>query len=99
LSAESSAAIPSRYLIVAQLKLSSLQTLAEAIAKLGNSCPVADNAWIVASTYSLATVRNLLRPLVRPAEQLVIVDIARDRATWTGYGPSDEARLRQMWNG
>jgi hypothetical protein len=98
LSAEPSAAKPSRYVIIAQLKLTPIQAVDQAILKLGNSCRVADSTWIVASTYSHSTVHNLLRPVLRPADQLVIVDIARDKATWSGYGPSDEARLRQMWN-
>ena len=88
---------PSRYVVIAQLKLSSPQALEQAIFKLGSACGVADNVWILASTYPLAAIHNLLRPVLRSADQLVIVDIAHDRATWANYGPSDEARLRQMW--
>jgi len=88
---------PSRYVVIAQLKLGSPQALAQAIVKLGSACAVGDNVWLLASTYPLATIHNLLRPVLRSPDQLVIVDIARDRATWANYGPSDEARLRQMW--
>jgi hypothetical protein len=89
---------PSRYVVIALLKLSSTQALEQAIFKLGSACAVADSVWILASIYPLVTIHNLLRPVLRSADQLVIVDIARDKATWAGYGPSDEARLRQMWN-
>lgn len=97
MSAEQLAAKPSRYVIVAQLKLSSIDALEQAISKLGNACRLAESAWIVVSTHPLSTLHNLLRPVVRPADKLVIADIARDKATWAGYGPSEEARLRQMW--
>jgi hypothetical protein len=88
---------PSRYVIVAQLKLTSADVLQEAIFKLGTACVIADSAWIVASTYSLAALHNLLIQLLRPIDQLFIIDIARDKASWTSFGPSDEARFRQLW--
>jgi hypothetical protein len=91
------AAKSSRYVIIAQLRLTSTQIFAEAISRLGTAYGIADSAWILASTYTLATIHNLLIQSLRPSDQLFIVDIARDRASWTSYGPSDEARIRQMW--
>jgi len=98
MSAEPTAAKPTRYLIVAQLKLTSIQALEQAIRSIGNTCAVADSSWLVASTHPLATIHNLLRPVIRPVDQLLIVDADHAKATWTGYGPSDEAKLRQIWN-
>ncbi|MFL6689301.1 MAG: hypothetical protein ACJ8IR_03800 [Alphaproteobacteria bacterium] len=97
LSVEPLPAKPSRYVIIAQLRLTSTQVFAEAISRLGTVCAVAESAWILASTYTLATIHNLLVQSLRPADRLFIVDIARDKASWTSYGPSEEARIRQMW--
>lgn len=97
MSAESPAAQPSRYVIVTQLKLSAPQVVADAVSKLGPAFQIADNAWILASTSSLVTIRNLLIQQVRPGDRLFIVDIAHDKAGWSGYGPSEDARFRQRW--
>lgn len=99
LSAQSTTVKLSRYAIIAQLKLTSGRALEHAILKLGSACAIADNAWLLATTHPLVAVHNLLRPVLRPTDQLVILDIARDKAAWTGFGPSEEARLRQMWIG
>jgi hypothetical protein len=98
MSAEPAAAKPTRYLIIAELKLTSIPALEQAIRNIGNTCAVAESSWIVASTHPLGTIHNLLRPVVRPADQLLIVDTDHSKATWTGYGPSDEAKLRLMWS-
>jgi hypothetical protein len=96
-SAEPPATKPSRYVVIAQLKLGSITALNALIRQLGTSCAIAESAWLLASTHSMAALRNLLLPGLRSGDQLFIVDMGRDKATWTNYGPADEARFRQMW--
>ena len=89
---------PSHFVIVADLKSSSISGLEEEIFTLGQAHRFMPQAWILSSEASINTIRNALVQKLGKIDTLFIVDAAHDKAAWFNFGPESDTRIRKMWS-
>jgi hypothetical protein len=88
----------SQFIIMADLKSGSLDTLEAEISNLGPSYAVLPQAWIVSSEQSVNAIRNALVQKLGKRDVLFIVDATHNKAAWFNFGPEIDARIRRIWN-
>ncbi|MGH6888666.1 MAG: DUF4339 domain-containing protein [Rhizomicrobium sp.] len=93
----SSAGERARFMIVADLKSGSIAKLEEAIARLGQSCTIMPQAWLLSSDQPISIIRNLLVQQIGKLDLLFVIDATNDRAAWFNFGPEADARIRKFW--
>ena len=88
---------PSHFVIVADMKSSSISGLEEEIFSLGQAHRFMPQAWVLSSDASINTIRNALVQKLGKIDTLFIVDAAHDKAAWFNFGPESDTRIRRMW--
>lgn len=89
---------PSHFVIIADLKSSSISGLEEEIFTLGQAHRFMPQAWVLSSEASINTIRNALVQKLGKIDTLFIVDAAHDKAAWFNFGPESDTRIRKMWS-
>ncbi len=89
---------PSHFLIIADMKSSSINGLEEAIFNLGHAHPLLPQAWLLTTEDSINAVRNALVQKLGTLDVLFVVDTTHDKAAWFNFGPESDSRLRRFWN-
>lgn len=89
---------PSHFVIVTDLKYSSISGLEEEIFTLGQAHRFMPQAWVLSSDASINTIRNALVQKLGKIDTLFIVDAAHDKAAWFNFGPESDTRIRKMWS-
>lgn len=89
---------PSHFVIIADLKSSSIAALEEEIARLGPTHCFMPQAWVLSSEASINVVRNTLVRKLGKLDALFIVDAVHDKAAWFNFGPESDSRIRRMWS-
>ena len=87
----------SRFIIVADMKSGSIGGLEEEIAKLGNTCSVLPQVWLLSTELTISAIRNALIQKLGKVDMLLVIDAARDKAAWFNFGPEMDARIRRLW--
>jgi uncharacterized protein DUF4339 len=88
---------PSHYLIVAEMKSSSIAAIEEEIFRMGAAYPVLPQAWILASEMPIGALRNLLVQKLGKLDQLFITNASQDKIAWINLGMEAEIRVRRVW--
>ena len=86
------------FLVIADMKSRPVAGLEEEIFNLGPAFEIVPQVWMVATTFSLTAVRNVLTQKLGKIDVLFIVDTSRNKATWFNFGPEAEARIRRVWS-
>jgi len=94
---EIASGLPSHFVIIADMKSSSISGLEEEIFHLGNAHRFMNQAWVLSSEASINTIRNALVQKLGKLDTLFIVDAAHDKAAWFNFGPESDTRIRKMW--
>jgi hypothetical protein len=94
---ELSTGLPSHFVIIADMKSSSISGLEEEIFHLGQAHRFMGQAWVLSSEASINTIRNALVQKLGKLDTLFIVDAAHDKAAWFNFGPESDTRIRKMW--
>ena len=89
---------PSHFVIIADMKSSSISGLEEEIFNLGQAHRFMPQAWVLSSDASINTIRNALVQKLGKIDTLFIVDAAHDKAAWFNFGPESNTRIRRMWS-
>jgi hypothetical protein len=89
---------PSHFVIVADMKSSSISGLEQEIFNLGPAHRFMPQAWVLSSEASINTIRNALVQKLGKIDTLFIVDAAHDKAAWFNFGPESDTRIRRMWS-
>ncbi|GAA0537311.1 hypothetical protein FHS83_003432 [Rhizomicrobium palustre] len=87
----------SRFLVLADMKSRSIAGLEEEIFRFGRAVPLMPQAWLLITDQSLNAVRNCLIQKLGRIDTLFVVDIARNKAAWSGYGLEADSRIRRVW--
>ena len=95
---ELASGLPSHFVIIADMKSSSITGLEEEIFHLGSAHRFMSQAWVLSSEASINTVRNALVQKLGKLDTLFIVDAAHDKAAWFNFGPETDSRVRKMWS-
>ena len=95
---ESSASDRSRFVIISDMKTSSISALEEEIFKLGPAYRFMPQSWVLTSEASLNTIRHALMQKLGKLDTIFIVDTVHDRAAWFNFGPEADTRVRRMWS-
>ena len=95
---EPQASAPCHFVIMAEMKMRSVDALEQAIVSLGQTAPLVPNAWLLTTTQNFNTVRNTLVPKLGQPDAIFIVDTTHDRASWLNFGPEPESRIRRVWD-
>lgn len=85
------------FIIAADLKSGSIARLEEAIAKLGQCCPIMPQVWLLSSDQPISIIRNMLTQQVGKLDLLFVIDATNDKAAWFNFGPEADARIRKFW--
>lgn len=85
------------FIIAADLKSGSIARLEETIAKLGQSCPIMPQVWLLSSDQPISIIRNMLTQQVGKLDLLFVIDATNDKAAWFNFGPEADARIRKFW--
>jgi hypothetical protein len=85
------------FIIAADLKSGSITRLEEAIARLGQSCAIMPQTWLLSSDQPISTIRNLLVQQIGKLDLLIVIDATNDKAAWFNFGPEADARIRKFW--
>ena len=88
---------PGHFLIVADMKSSSVSMLGEEIAKIGPSQQILPQAWVLTCELPLGTLRNLLVQNLGKLDTVVVVDATNDKLTWSNLGLEAEIGVRRIW--
>ena len=94
---ELSTGLPGHFVIIADMKSSSISGLEEEIFHLGQAHRFMGQAWVLSSEASINTIRNALVQKMGKLDTLFIVDAAHDKAAWFNFGPESDTRIRKMW--
>ena len=86
-----------RYLILADMKSSSISALDDEIQNLGVSYELLPQVWLLVTDQGINTVRNTLIRKLGKIDVLFIVDAARNKAAWFNFGIEADARIRRVW--
>jgi hypothetical protein len=89
--------LPSHFVVIADMKSSSISGLEEEIFNLGTAHRFMSQAWVLSSEASINTIRNALVQKLGKLDTLFIVDAAHDKAAWFNFGPETDTRIRKMW--
>ncbi len=89
---------PSHFVIIADMKSSSISGLEEEIFNLGQAHRFMPQSWVLSSDASINTIRNALVQKLGKIDTLFIVDAAHDKAAWFNFGPESDTRIRRMWS-
>ena len=95
---EPSASDRSRFVIISDMKTSSISALEEEIFKLGPAYRFMPQSWVLTSEASLNTIRHALMQKLGKLDTIFIVDTVHDRAAWFNFGPEADTRVRRMWS-
>lgn len=88
---------PSHFVILADMKSSSINGLEEAIFNLGHAYPLMPQMWLLTTEDLINAVRNTLVQKLGTLDMLFIVDTTHDKAAWFNFGPEADVRLRRFW--
>jgi hypothetical protein len=88
----------SRFVIISDMKSSSISSLEDEIFKLGPAYRFMPQAWVLTSEASLNTIRHALMQKMGKLDTIFIVDTVHDRAAWFNFGPEADTRVRRMWS-
>ena len=94
---ELSTGLPGHFVIIADMKSSSITGLEEEIFNLGQAHRFMGQAWVLSSEVGINTIRHALVQKLGKIDTLFIVDAAHDKAAWFNFGPENDARVRRMW--
>lgn len=86
-----------RYIIIADMKSGSIAGLEDEIFRLGPTCRIMSQAWILASEIPINVVRTGLVQKLGKLDNLLIVDTTNDKAAWFNFSIDMEAKLRSLW--
>jgi hypothetical protein len=86
------------FLIVADMKSSSVDGLADKIHSLGQACTIVPQVWLLKTDESVNAIRNHLVQQLGKLDVLFIVDCTNDKAAWFNFGPEPESRIRRVWS-
>ncbi len=86
-----------RYVILAEMKSSSISALDEEISNFGPSYQVMPQAWILTTEVSLNTLRSELIQKLGKLDMLMVVDTTNDKAAWFNFGPEVDTKVRRLW--
>jgi hypothetical protein len=86
-----------RYLILADMKSSSISGMEDEIQNLGTSYEILPQAWLLVTDQGINAVRNALIQKLGKIDVLFIVDATRNKAAWFNFGIEAEARIRRLW--
>ena len=95
---ESAVAERSRFVIISDMKSSSISALEEEIFKLGPAYRFMPQSWVLTSEASLNTIRHALMQKLGKLDTIFVVDTIHDRAAWFNFGPEADTRVRRMWS-
>ena len=95
---EHGSAVPSHFVIIADMKSRSITGLEEEIFSLGQAHRFMPQSWVLSSEASINTIRNALVQKLGKLDTLFIVDAAHDKAAWFNFGPEADTRIRKMWS-
>jgi len=87
-----------RYLIIADMKSSSISGLEEEILNLGPAYALLPQIWLLVSDHSMTAIRNILLQKLGKIDTLFVIDATRNKATWFNFGPEADARIRRVWS-
>lgn len=90
--------IVGHFVIIADMKLRSVDDLEEAIFGLGDAVQLLPQAWLLTTTRSFNTVRGMLMSKLAKPDMLFIVDATRDKASWFNFGLEADSRIRRTWD-
>ena len=88
----------SHLIVIADMKSRSIHGLEEEILKLGSTCPVLPQVWMLSTEASVNAVRNHLIQQLGKLDMLLVIDATRDKAAWFNFGPEMDARIRRIWS-
>ena len=54
-------------------------------------------SWLLTTEMSLSALRNALVQKLGRTDLLFIIDVMRNKAAWSGYGPEADSRIRRIW--
>jgi hypothetical protein len=86
-----------RYLILADMKSSSISGLEDVIQSLGVSYELLPQVWLLVTEQGISAVRNALIQKLGKIDVLFIVDATRNKAAWFNFGIEADARIRRVW--
>ena len=95
---EHGSSVPSHFVIIADMKSSSITGLEEEIFHLGQAHRFMNQSWVLSSDATINTIRNALVQKLGKLDTLFIVDAAHDKAAWFNFGPESDTRIRKMWS-
>ena len=96
--AEISLAERSRFVVISDMKSSSINALEEEIFKLGPAYRFMPQAWVLTSEASLNTIRLALMQKLGKLDMIFVVDTVHDRAAWFNFGMEADTRVRRLWS-
>ncbi len=86
-----------RYLILADMKSSSISGLEDEIQNLGTSYEILPQVWLLVTDQGINAVRNALIQKLGKIDVLFVVDATHNKAAWFNFGIEAEARIRRLW--
>jgi hypothetical protein len=90
--------VPCHFVIISDMKSSSINGLEEEIFNLGQAHRFMSQAWVLSSEAPINVIRNALVQKLGKLDTLFIVDAAHDKAAWFNFGPESDTRIRKMWS-
>lgn len=91
------AAEPSNFLIVFDLKSRGPNKLEEHIMSLGRAVRLLPGVWAVSTLATAGMLRNQLTKFFGTTDAFVIIDASRDKLAWFNLGPETDSQIRQVW--
>jgi len=87
----------SRFIIIAEMKSRSIAGVEEEVFRCGSSMALTPQSWLLTTEMSLSALRNALVQKLGRTDLLFIIDVMRNKAAWSGYGPEADSRIRRIW--
>lgn len=87
----------SNYFVSARLTADA-EAVEHVLAECGKFAKIAGDMWVLRSTYSIQGLRSRILPVLRPNEQIVIVNATKDRLAWCNLGLQGDLAIRDVWD-
>lgn len=85
------------YFIAARL-LAGNDAFERVLRDAGKMTVAAGDMWVLRSKQTVQQLRNKLSTVMRPNEQVVIVNATKDRLAWFNLGPENDIAVRDVWD-
>ncbi len=85
------------YFIAARL-LAGSEAFERVLRDAGKYARAGGDMWVLRSKQTVQQIRQRLSTVMRPNEQVVIVNATKDRLAWFNLGPDNDVAVRDVWD-